>query len=230
MTSRLFTRLSTGDFKEKFPEMGTHSSWFNYIEGVDLTEVSLQKKRYDTYSLILDSAELKKIKLTNCEFTAWNGVFISENTGRTSEVNIESIDLSSNSFAELALDGAFITGLKNLTLNTCTKLEELNLINQADLLGLSLERCVNLKSLSCMNSTKLRYLSLKDSSLTITSELLKFIPYTAKKGLIDLRGNYIDWNDSELVDIIRGFLYKDFAVQWDKDQVPSFNVYGNTII
>lgn len=220
---------------------------FNYITHKSQGRIEFDYK-IDNNQLFIyfDSIDnnFEYLKFNNTGIKAWLDIWFKDKN--RIDFNIKEINLSNSEYLQyIRFDQT--KGIEKLIANNCLNLSYLNLSNCENLERLELNSCTNLNSISFGKNTKLKILSLKNCDLSensLENILSNFYPCESPaeyislgkikyESLLDLRGNFINWENRKISSKIRMLLANNFMVLWDNippEEIIPIQYYRSIII
>lgn len=199
---------------------------FNYINYVDESK-NTYTLTYTSPSLIkhtctLDDStdtHISELKFTNNPLKCWVDMWIEQTSGLSIDPLIQKMNLSNNHTMELVSIVQPRQYLSTLNLRNNSRLKYIQLSGCEALTSLDISTCTSIDKIVFGWTSNLEEISARNCNLSescLESLLGGYNP--VKPGAtIDLRGNFINWNNRRILSKIRLLLSNNIAVLWDEN-------------
>jgi len=227
-------------------EFGPGPEFFNHASGENPPfHASIRKQFTDSLEIIVESRQIDRFKLTNQHLLTWDDHWVDDKGENMIDPGIKHVNIQRNNLVYVNINLPRLH-LETLNLEGNSSLEHLYIHEAPRLRRLDISSCKSLKYISLGINYGIKELIARDCQMatgTLEQLLRDFRPvYTASANVsgigvfrkqyetvLDLRGNYVDWNNRRIASKIRVLLTNNWVVRWDNNPPPDIvppSLYG----
>lgn len=235
-----YCKLTEGS---KLLEFGTTKEHFNHTTGQNLYTAEIRRQFTDSIEIVIEQKgkigqPIDEFKLSNQSILTWDDYWISKENNTIVDPKIKNMNLQRNDLLYVNMNTPRLE-LVSLNLEGNAYLEHLYIHEVPKMEQLDISGCTSLKYISLGINRSITRLIAKDCNMSSSAmeQLLRdFTPISTASAnvrgagafrkrhetLLDLRGNYVDWDNRKIASKIRMLLTNNWVVKWDNN--PSADI------